>query len=96
MSPSALILKSPLISFFPFLLFLAFLALPAQAQDAEGTIFVDSPLVVINATVTNGGVPLSNLRKEVFTVLENGVVQNITSFENSSAPFAAVILLDLS
>lgn len=96
MLPSALILKSPLISFFPFLLLLAFLALPAQAQDAEETIFVDSPLVVINATVTNGGVPLSNLRKEVFTVLENGVVQNITSFENSSAPFAAVILLDSS
>jgi Ca-activated chloride channel family protein len=96
MSSSDRILKSSLNPFFPFLFLLAFLVLPAQAQGEAETIFIDSPLVVVNATVTNSGVPLSNLRKEAFTVLENGVVQNITSFETSIAPFAAVILLDSS
>jgi len=60
-------------------------------------ITVNSTIVLLNATVTNSaGTSVTGLSRSQFTVFEDGVEQNILSFENESTPFAAVILLDTS
>ena len=60
------------------------------AQDA--TFIVDTKLVVINVTVKDkAGRPLTNLNKEDFQLLEDGVAQQITVFDRqdlSSEPLA--------
>lgn len=75
---------------------LALLACPAAAQD-EDIITVDTPLVLLNATVTDkDGKPSLGLKKEQFAVSEQGVLQEIEVFETEETPFAAVILIDTS
>lgn len=67
-----------------------------NAQD-EDVISVDSSIIVINATVTDKeGKPVSGLKKNHFTVFEDGKEQGIAFFETESTPFAAVILIDTS
>ncbi|HEX6126921.1 MAG TPA: VWA domain-containing protein [Pyrinomonadaceae bacterium] len=67
------------------------------AQDDEGIFSIDSSVVVLNATITDtSGRHVSGLRQEQFTILENGVQQEIGSFTAEDTPFAAVILLDTS
>lgn len=67
-----------------------------MAQD-DDVISIDSDLVVLNALIrdTNGRV-VSGLKKELFSVLENGVEQPISLFSPEETPFAAVILIDTS
>lgn len=67
-----------------------------MAQDDE-VISIDSNLVVLNALIrdANGRV-VSGLKKELFSVLENGVEQPISLFSPEETPFAAVILIDTS
>ncbi|HUF05086.1 MAG TPA: VWA domain-containing protein [Aridibacter sp.] len=75
---------------------LALMAFPAFAQD-EDVITVDTPLVLMNATVTDkDGKPSLGLKKEQFAVSEQGVLQEIEIFETEETPFAAVILVDTS
>src|SRR5687768_3315151 len=79
-----------------FSLILYIFSIPVWAQDEE-VIKIDSSLVLLNATVTDeGGKPLSGLKKTQFTVLEDGLPQEISLFETESTPFAAVILIDSS
>lgn len=79
-----------------FLLSICF-SVAAFAQDDEETLKVDSSLVVLNATITDGtGAAVSGLKQSQFKVLEDGAEQKIDFFQAEETPFAAVILLDTS
>jgi len=68
---------------------------PAAAQDDP--IRIDTELVRLNVGVADRqGRPVLNLQKENFTVYEDGVKQDIFSFEPTVAPFSVVMLLDMS
>lgn len=69
----------------------------AEAQDENTVVKVDSSTVVLNATIldTEGKV-VSGLRREQFSVFENGAKQEISYFSAAETPFAAVILIDTS
>lgn len=73
------------------------IAINAFGQDDPETVKVDSDLVVLNATITTyDGKHVAGLKKELFTVLEDGVPQKIDFFLTEKTAFAAVILLDSS
>jgi Ca-activated chloride channel homolog len=68
-----------------------------RAQDDDEVITVESSIVVLNAAVTDAsGKAVSGLVQKLFRVFEDGIEQEIKSFEAESTPFAAVILLDTS
>jgi Ca-activated chloride channel family protein len=72
-----------------------FSAAPAQSEDE--VIKVDSSLVVLNATIRDAqNRPVSGLQQKDFKIYEDGVQQQVLSFETQEAPFAAVILFDTS
>lgn len=67
------------------------------AQDDDDVVKIDSSVVVLNATISDAdGNHVSGLRQLQFTILENGVEQDINFFAAEETPFAAVILLDTS
>ena len=69
----------------------------ASAQRDEDVIKVDSSIVRLNVGVADRqGRPVTNLGRENFTLYEDGVKQEIASFEPTVAPFSVVILLDMS
>ena len=80
-----------------FILFLSFLlTIPVWAQD-DDVISVDSSLVILNASINDAkGNAVTNLKQNQFKVFEDGVEQEISLFESTESPFAAVILLDTS
>jgi Ca-activated chloride channel homolog len=58
---------------------------------------VDSALVRVNVGVVDGrGRPSTDLQRDNFAVFEDGVKQEITTFERTTAPFSVVMLLDMS
>lgn len=66
------------------------------AQD-DDPIRVDSSIVRLNVGVVDSrGRPVTDLDKSKFTVYEDGVKQEITRFEPSTAPFSVVMILDMS
>ncbi len=76
------------------LLLIGFLGVSAQDDD---TIRVDSSIVRLNVGVVDQrGHPIVSLDKANFEIFEDGVKQQITKFEPSSAPFSIVIMLDMS
>lgn len=81
-----------------FILFLSFLlAIPVSAQNDDDVISVDSSLVILNASINDAkGNAVTNLKQNQFKVFEDGVEQEISLFESTESPFAAVILLDTS
>jgi len=81
-----------------FVLFLSFLfTIPVSAQDDDDVISVDSSLVILNASINDAkGNAVTNLKQNQFKVFEDGVEQEISLFESTESPFAAVILLDTS
>ena len=80
-----------------FAIFFLLFSISIIAQDDEGIVTVDSSVVVVNATVTDAsGRHVAGLRQNQFTVLEDGIEQEIGSFTAEETPFAAVILLDAS
>jgi len=75
---------------------LIFSFLTVAAQDDE-IIKVDSSIVRLNVGVVDQkGRPMTSLSRENFTVYEDGVKQNIISFEPTVAPFSVVMILDMS
>jgi VWFA-related protein len=69
---------------------------PASRPE-EGAIRLEARLINLNVKVADrGGNPLSNLGREDFRILEDGVEQKIFSFEPVSAPIKVVLLLDCS
>src|SRR5687767_1461823 len=68
------------------------------AQNQEGFSFRSGvELINVNATVTDdGGRFVSGLRKEDFTVYEDGERQEVTHFSNERVPVSLGIVLDAS
>jgi VWFA-related protein len=80
---------------------------PALAQDPEstqeilrpdGTIKVDTSLVLVDGIVINkkNNAIVYDLRREDFTILENGKHQQITHFSREELPLSVVLLIDVS
>nr|MBA3354071.1 VWA domain-containing protein [Blastocatellia bacterium] len=72
------------------------LAIVALSQD-DDTVRVDSAIVRVNVGVVDDrGRPITTLDRSNFNVFEDGVRQEISRFETSSAPFSVVMMLDMS
>jgi VWFA-related protein len=74
-------------------------AAPADtfAQDGEALFTSSVRMVSLNAAVYNeNGRPMTGLEADDFTVIENGVPQQIAFASTEEAPFNLVLLLDLS
>ncbi len=75
---------------------------PQKPKKIEGmpeyTLHVDAPLVTLDVGVLNqkDGSSIPGLRKEYFRVLEDGVQQNISSFNPTQAPITAVMLVEFA
>jgi VWFA-related protein len=66
------------------------------AQD-DPPITVDTSIVRLNVGVADSrGHPITTLNQSNFTVFEDGVKQQISRFEPSTAPFSVVLMLDMS
>ena len=77
-------------------LFLLFGSLCVHAQ-VDVPIKVDSAIVRVNiGVVDQRGRPITSLGKGDFSVFEDGVKQQISRFEYTTAPFSVVMLLDMS
>src|SRR5438046_3862340 len=69
---------------------------PPQDQDVE-TLKIDTNLVTVPVIASSRtGSYIADLRKEEFTVSEDGVAQEISVFAAVSAPFHVVLMLDTS
>lgn len=74
-------------------------AITAQAQvvNDDDAVRVDTNLIRLNVGVADKrGHAITDLSRTDFVVYEDGVKQNIISFEPTVAPFSLVLLLDLS
>ncbi|HZE63296.1 MAG TPA: VWA domain-containing protein [Pyrinomonadaceae bacterium] len=73
---------------------------PAYTQQADDVVRVNTDLVILNITVTDGtGQYVPGLRLSDFKVFEDGKevpAQLISSFSVHESPFASVVLLDTS
>jgi len=71
---------------------------PSAAQAPETTLKVDVKLVNVFVTVTDEhGAPVAGLKKENFTLLEDGKPQTISMFDKESAlPLSIVVDIDTS
>ncbi len=80
------------------LLTLLILFAPARAQDDDDDVLrVNTDLVVVNVTVTDGaGKYVRGLKRADFKLMEDGREQTISSFGAEETPFAAAVLLDFS
>ena len=79
------------------ILFLFTVSISVAAQPDDDVVKVDSSVVVVNATITDGsGRHAAGLQENQFSVFEDGVRQDINFFTAEETPFAAVILLDTS
>jgi VWFA-related protein len=68
-----------------------------QKADEQYTLAVEVPLVQVDVVVTdNQGNYLTELKKENFRVLEDGVPQVISNFGATDAPITIVMLLEFS
>jgi hypothetical protein len=68
----------------------------AAAQEVE-TIKTDTNLVTVPVIATSiNGLYIADLRKEEFTILEDGVAHEIAFFGKIAAPFHVILMLDTS
>jgi VWFA-related protein len=78
-----------------FLLLTVSVSLAGSAQDDP--IKVDASIVRVNVGVVDQrGRPITALDRSKFAVYEDGVKQEISRFESTTAPFSVVMLLDMS
>jgi Ca-activated chloride channel homolog len=70
----------------------------SNEEVGEGDVLrVETQLVTVPAVVTDrNGHPLTGLRAENFTVLEDGKPQTLTNFATTETPFEIALLLDTS
>ena len=69
---------------------------PEEPQDVE-TLKIDTDLVTVPVIATDTrGLYIADLRKEEFTITEDGVAQEIAFFGKVAAPFHVVLMLDTS
>lgn len=72
-------------------------AAPAQAQNDDDVVRVESNLVQLNVGVADSrGYAVTNLSRNDFVVYEDDVRQPIIGFASTAAPFSLVFLLDVS
>jgi Ca-activated chloride channel family protein len=91
------LLKSSCISIALILSSVFLSAISASAQDPDEVLKVNTSLVQLNVGVVDRqGRPITNLSRNDFTVYEDEVLQPITNFEPTTAPFSLVLLLDMS
>ena len=92
--------KPSLYSLAALLALLLILSAPALAQDDgdDGDVLrVNTDLVVVNVTVTDGaGKYVRGLKRADFKLAEDGREQTISTFGAEETPFAAAVLLDFS
>ena len=70
---------------------------PGEEVGEGDVVRVETQLVSVPAVVTDrNGRPLSGLRAENFTLLEDGQPQRITNFATAETPFEIALLLDTS
>jgi VWFA-related protein len=74
---------------------------PAKVKNPEGlenySLRVNVPLVNVDISViTKDGQFIPGLKKENFKILEDGVPQNVTSFQQTEAPITAVMLVEFA
>jgi Ca-activated chloride channel family protein len=69
----------------------------AGLGQSDDPLNVDSAIVRVNiGVVDQRGRPITSLSRPNFSVFEDGVKQDISHFELSSAPFSVVMMLDMS
>lgn len=79
------------------LLLLTILTFIGLAEAQDDPIRVDTSIVRLNVGVVDPrGRPIINLTQGEFEVFEDGIRQQISRFEPSSAPFSVVLMLDMS
>lgn len=81
------------------LLSLIFLTNAAEAQDADddAPIKVDTVLLTMPLTVNDrSGRNIAGLKKENFSIFQDGIAQNIEYFFNEEAPMNVAVLIDTS
>ena len=70
---------------------------PPPQDDDETVVRVDTNLITLNVGVADRrGRPVTDLSRNDFAVYEDGVRQQIVSFEPAATPFSLVLLLDVS
>jgi len=80
-----------------FLFIVILLACGAIAFGQDDPIKIDTSIVRLNVGVVDQkGRPITNLDKSNFRIFEDGVKQDISRFEPSTAPFSVVMVLDMS
>src|SRR4029453_14243655 len=68
---------------------------PGQTQD--DVIRIDTSLVHLNIGVTDRqGKQITELQRNGFAIYEDGLRQNLMSFESTTTPFSLALLLDVS
>jgi Ca-activated chloride channel family protein len=79
------------------LLFISSLTGSSLLAQVDDPIKVDSSIVRLNVGVVDQrGRPITSLNRSNFSVYEDGVKQNVSRFETTTAPFSVVMLLDMS
>ena len=69
----------------------------SASSQIDDPVNVDSAIVRVNiGVVDQRGRPITRLNQPNFMVFEDGVKQDISHFELSSAPFSVVMMLDMS
>jgi VWFA-related protein len=77
--------------------FLFFVAPSANGQTEDDVVRIDTNLIQLNiGVVDRRGNPVLDLQRDNFMVYEDGVRQNLTSFESITTPFSLALLLDMS
>src|SRR5438105_14109114 len=70
---------------------------PPPNGEGEGRMLISTELVSLTVTVTDSqGRHLPGLRREDFTVYDNGVAQELTHFSDADAPASIGIVFDTS
>lgn len=81
----------------PYLFLLLLLGSFGVHAQVDDPIKIDSAIVRVNiGVVDQRGRPITSLEKANFSVFEDGVKQEVSRFEYTTAPFSVVMMLDMS
>src|SRR5208283_1051440 len=69
---------------------------PMEKKGEGYLLHTDVEEVVLNATVLSGTQLVENLKREDFTVLEDGVKQTLLSFQHTDLPVSIGLVIDNS
>jgi Ca-activated chloride channel family protein len=74
-----------------------YIVAPISIFSQEDPIKIDTSIVRLNVGVVDQkGSPVTNLDRSSFRIFEDGIRQEISRFEPSTAPFSVVLMLDMS